>query len=58
MVQIGANLIRRKVGSGETERLHWNWQWVRELNESEHIRKSELEELLSGVAQLETAADE
>ncbi|MCI80551.1 hypothetical protein A2U01_0101822, partial [Trifolium medium] len=32
--------------------------WVRELNESEHIRKSELEELLSGVVRHERAADE
>ncbi|GAU41026.1 hypothetical protein TSUD_133330 [Trifolium subterraneum] len=36
---------------------NWNWQWVRELNESEDIRKSELEELLSGVARHERAAD-
>jgi hypothetical protein len=39
-------------------RLRWNWQWVRQLNDSEMIRKSELEGLLSTIVLQEGAADE
>ncbi|KAK2409242.1 hypothetical protein QL285_044684 [Trifolium repens] len=39
-------------------RLRWNWQWVRQLNDSEMIRKSEPEGLLSTIVLQEGAADE